>query len=153
MLLKTFKILLNCKILLPQNTFKAKSMKAFKKWIRAFRNFVHKLLYNTVQVQPVYQVPKLLIAMRKKDTFKALTSLSIMSYMSFLEKNELCGSSSESPYCSQTEEMDFFFLPRKKVTALTSQHSFKWTLQSSPLIHYSRTKYNTEKQNHFPLAL
>lgn len=64
--------LLNCRTLLPQNTFKARSIAAFKKWLDLlFNNFLYQWLHNTVQMQPpLYQVPKWLTTMRKKDTLK-----------------------------------------------------------------------------------
>lgn len=56
-------------------------------------------------MQALYQVPKLLTAVGKKDTFKDFT---VMSFISG-KKNDICGSSCESLRCSQTEETDISF--------------------------------------------
>lgn len=111
---------LNCKILLLQNTFKAKSIAAFKKLLDlSFENFVYQWLCNTTEMQPpLCQIPKLLIAMRKKYTLKPFVNPEHLHYTPLSEQSELCGSLD----CSRpsAEEIDHPFSPDQPAQQLLS---------------------------------
>lgn len=149
--------LLNYIILLPQNTFKAKSIAAFKKWLDlSFKNFAYQRIHNTVQIQPLlHQVPKLLIAMRKKDTLKPFTVSEDLPHVTIGKKWTTCIFGLTTVWNSRWRNRSSF-LPSttcRTVTTLISHHSSEHTWQISPFIHYSMSKCNTEEQRHFSLSL